>query len=194
MELDEIKIYILVLTHFEYIMFKAMFSCYSNVEVVRDEFEVFMNKYPDVECIVSPANSYGIMNGGYDAAILNYLGWSFEKQVQNFIFKNYYGEQLVGTSFLIDAPKNKKFIHTPTMILPEKILDHKVVYSAMRSTLMCALDNNIKSIVIPPFGAGTGLVPIDIVCQQMEYAYRQMINAVNRKYIYYDELVSGDFK
>ena len=37
------------------------------VEVVCDDFASFMLTH-DVECVVSPANAYGLMDGGYDAA------------------------------------------------------------------------------------------------------------------------------
>ena len=183
MKLENMKIYIITTSHLEQIMFKSMFKQSSNVEVVLNDFKKFMKEYPNVECIVSPANSYGIMNGGYDAAISDYLGWDFQEKVQKYIKHNFYGEQLVGTSFIIDAPKNKKLIHTPTMMLPEVIVDDRVVYQAMRSTLICALQNNVKSILIPLFGAGTGKVPINIVCKHMFNAYNQIVKAECGNYI-----------
>ena len=57
-----------------------------------------------VQCVVSPANSYGSMDGGYDAAIIDYFGIQLEKAVQKYILDNFYGEQPVGTSFTIDIP------------------------------------------------------------------------------------------
>ena len=177
MKLEKMKIYIITTSHLEQIMFKSMFSQYSNVEVVLNDFKNFMEENPNIECIVSPANSYGIMNGGYDAAISDYLGWEFQGKVQKYIKDNFYGQQLVGTSFIIDAPKNKKLIHTPTMMRPEVIVDDRIVYHAMRSTLICALQNNVKSILIPLFGAGTGRVPINTVCKHMVNAYKQIIKA-----------------
>ena len=184
MKLEEMRIYIITTNHLEQIMFRAIFEKYSNVEVVLNDFKTFMIKNPHVECIVSPANSYGIMNGGYDYAISDYLGWDFQEKVQQYIKDNYFGEQLVGTSFIIDAPKGKKLIHTPTMKLPEKIIDSRVVYNAMRATLICALENNITSIVIPLFGAGTGGVPINTVCEHMLNAYKQILDAQNGIYFY----------
>ena len=180
MKLENMKIYIITTSHLELIMYKSMFNQYSNVEIVLNDFKKFMKENPNIECIVSPGNSYGIMNGGYDAAISDYLGWDFQKKVQQFINDNYYGEQLVGTSFIIDAPEDKRLIHTPTMISPEIIVDDRVVYQAMRSTLICALQNNVKSILIPLFGAGTGQVPLNMVCKHMIDAYKQIIDTENR--------------
>ena len=137
-------------------IWKIYFRDEQDVEVVCCGFEKFMENY-NVECIVSPANSYGIMDGGYDLAITEYFGEELMKKVQKYIIRNYYGEQPVGTSFIIETGvKNIKLIHTPTMRIPAKIKEPMVVYQAMRTTLMTALENNIKSIVIPAFGGCCG--------------------------------------
>ena len=61
-----------------------------------------------MECIVSPANSYGLMDGGYDLAITKYFGKELMKEVQEYIIKHFHGEQPVATSFCIDIPNTKK--------------------------------------------------------------------------------------
>ena len=84
-----------------------------NVMPVRGFFDAFMDAY-DVQCVVSPANSYGIMDGGYDGAITRYFGDELQRCVQDHIINHYYGEQPVGTSFMVDIPgSDKKLIHTP---------------------------------------------------------------------------------
>ena len=60
------------------------FSSYADVEVVRDEFDRFMETH-NVDCVVSPANSYGLMDGGYDLAITNYFGEELMKKAQQYI-------------------------------------------------------------------------------------------------------------
>ena len=65
-----------------------------NVMPVRGFFDVFMDPY-DVQCVVSPANSYGIMDGGYDGAITRYFGDGLQRCVQDHIINHYYGEQPV---------------------------------------------------------------------------------------------------
>ena len=185
MKLNDMDIYIITYFYNDYKILKSKFDKCSNVKVVNNDFLLFMAENAEVECIVSPANSYGRMDGGYDAAISDYLGGDFQLEVQKFIKDNYYGEQIVGTSFIINAPKNKKLIHTPTMVRPEIIIDDRIVYFSMRSTLICALKNNVKSIVIPLFGAGTGEVPIKIVAKHMYDAYKQIIDAENGKYSVY---------
>ena len=55
-----------------------------DVEIVCEDFMLFMELY-DVECVVSPANAYGLMDGGFDLAISNYFGNELQKKVQKVI-------------------------------------------------------------------------------------------------------------
>lgn len=129
----------------------------------------------DVDCLVSPANSYGLMDGGYDLALSKMFGKELPNKVQNYIIENLYGEQPVGTSIIIDIPfTNKKLISTPTMRIPSPIKDYEIIYTAMRQTLICALKNNVEKIIIPAFGGATGMVPYDIIAKEMYKAYVQI--------------------
>ena len=153
-------------------------KCFENEDVVliNDSFENFMSKNK-VECVVSPANSFGLMDGGLDLAITNWYGPDLQKRVQQYILDNFYGEQPVGSSFIIETGKeNEYLIHTPTMQTPQPIEDPRVIYNCMRSTLIIAKKNNIKSILIPMFGGLTGKVRPDIVAKMMLAAYKQLQN------------------
>lgn len=44
-----------------------------SIIAVQDDFARFIDKRPEIDCIVSPANSYGIMDGGYDRVITDFL-------------------------------------------------------------------------------------------------------------------------
>ena len=169
------KIYLLDINKAIGEAFKREFKDYDEVEVVIDEFSHFMDAHNDIECIVSPANSFGIMSGGYDKAITDYFGKGVQIEVQHYIKENLFGEQPVGTSIIVDIPNtNKKLIHTPTMRLPSRILDPMVIYHSMRSTLIVAINNNIQSIVIPAFGGLTGQVKPDVLARYMRLAYEQV--------------------
>ena len=152
---------------------KKYFDGIDDVEIVNDYIQSYdLNK---VDCLVSPANSYGLMDGGYDLALTKMFGDQLQKIVQNYIIDNLYGEQPVGSSIIVDIPNtNKKLIHTPTMRIPSPIVDSEIVYTSMRSTLICALKNNIKSIIIPAFGGTTGMVPMEIIAKEMFKAYIQI--------------------
>ena len=160
-------------------MVKEWLKAFKNdkeVIVVEDEFEHFIDTH-DIECVVSPANSWGIMSGGYDLAITNYYGDALQKTVQRYIRRHLYGEQPIGTSIIVDIPNTKqKLIHTPTMQISKSIKDEFVIYQCMRTTLMTALDNKIKTIVIPAFGGHYGKVSPKVVATKMKEAYDQIVS------------------
>lgn len=54
---------------------ETLFAQEKNVEVVNARFE----DVEEYDCLVSPANSFGIMDGGMDAAIVKYFGPSLAK-------------------------------------------------------------------------------------------------------------------
>ena len=166
------KIYILECNDIKVNALKEAFKG-QDVEVVKGDFVSFMETH-DVECVVSPANAFGIMDGGYDLAIRSYFGYDLQINVQEYILNHYYGEQPLGTSFIIDIKDGKKLIHTPTMRVPSKIKDPLIVYQAMRTTLMCAKENKVKSIVIPFFGTGTGRVGMRMAADLMLLALKSI--------------------
>ena len=156
------------------------FDSAPEVEIVCDEFQHFM-EMRQVQCVVSPANAFGLMDGGYDLAITEWFGDQLQKRVQQHIIDHFYGEQPVGTSFLIDAGRDgHALIHTPTMRTPQRILDPQVIYQCMRTTLMCAAEYSIESIVIPMFGGLAGGVRPQLVADMMRRAYQQLKNPPER--------------
>ena len=155
---------------------KLYFASAPDVQCVCADFQAFVRSIP-VECIVSPANSFGLMDGGYDLAITEYFGNQLQKRVQQYIIDHYGGEQPVGTSFLIGAGKdNRTLIHTPSMRVPALIKDPVVIYQCMRSTLLCAQKHGVQSIVIPLFGAGYGGIHPAEIAELMWKAYLQVQN------------------
>lgn len=143
---------------------------------VCEDLEEFLAK-SDVECVVSPANSFGLMDGGYDYYITRHFGERLQERVQAYILKNYYGEQPIGTSFLIKAnDRGQTLIHTPTMQTPKPIKDPFVIYTCMRSTLICAKKHRVESILLPMFGGGCGETHPKIIAEMMRLAYDQIMN------------------
>lgn len=168
------QIYILDINDYKLDPVRELFADAPDVEVVCLPFHEFMEEY-DVECVVSPANAFGIMDGGYDEAITDWFGDQLQDRVQDYILRHYYGEQPVGTSFFLDADMDgQSLIHTPTMRYPHPIADPTVIYHCMRSTLMCARENGVESIVIPLFGGATGKVPPRVIAYMMHRAYEQL--------------------
>ncbi len=143
---------------------------------VKKILHLYGENQKEIDCLVSPANAFGRMTGGYDAVLSTILGWDFQKKVQKYIKDEFFGEQPVGTSFIIktDLP-NLSLIHTPTMRYPSIIKDDYMVYYCMRSTLLCALKNDIKTIVIPVFGGACGQVHPITAGERMRQAYDQIL-------------------
>ncbi|EIK1778910.1 macro domain-containing protein, partial [Salmonella enterica] len=95
----------------------AAFECYfqntDNVEIIRRPFETV----PEFDCMVSAANSFGLMDGGVDAAITTYFGTQLQRHVQKYIIQEYLGEQPVGTAFITETGDGEHpwLVHAPTM-------------------------------------------------------------------------------
>ncbi|EPS8871836.1 macro domain-containing protein [Salmonella enterica] len=164
----------------------AAFECYfqntDNVEIIRRPFETV----PEFDCMVSAANSFGLMDGGVDAAITTYFGTQLQRRVQKYIIQEYLGEQPVGTAFITETGDGEHpwLIHAPTMRVPLIIDGTDAVYNATRAALLAIFQHNksvaeykkIKSVVFPAMGAGCGQVPPDSVARQMRLAWDGFIN------------------
>ena len=150
-----------------------------DVEIVCDDFKHFVDTHPEVNMIVSPANSFGLMDGGYDAAITEYFGEELQEEVQRKIRSCWHGDQPVGTCLPVKIPffEGKFLLHTPTMRTPSAIADHSIIYTCMRTAILTASDISKSledSIVIPAFGAATGKVPYETVARMMWIGYAQV--------------------
>ena len=75
---------------------KIYFEGLPNVTIYQGYFE----SIPEYDCMVSAANSFGLMDGGIDLAISQFFGWELQERVQNRIIREWYGEQPVGTSMI----------------------------------------------------------------------------------------------
>jgi O-acetyl-ADP-ribose deacetylase (regulator of RNase III) len=153
----------------------AAFQTYPEVEIFNGRFE----QVPVFDCMVSAANSFGLMDGGVDLAITNFFGPALQARVQQFILKHYNGEQPVGSSFIVETghPAHPFVAHTPTMRVPMPIANTDNVYLAMKAMLQAVQDFNaagerIQTVVCPGLGTATGRVPFAEAARQMELAYR----------------------
>jgi len=75
------KIYLLDINENMTNAWETYFNEIDDVEVVNTSFDNFMFDYT-VDAVVSPANAFGLMNGGYDGAITQYFGEQLMKDVQ----------------------------------------------------------------------------------------------------------------
>jgi len=174
MNLTDMKIHIIDQSKEKLKYAELYFDGCDNVECVCGSLDAFLDTC-SVDCVVSPANSFGLMDGGYDLALTEYFGKQLQDRVQRYIVEHYLGEQPVGTSFIIESGHPGCFlIHTPSMRTPQTVKDPLVIYQCMRTTLMCAMQNNIESILIPLFGGGCGAVHPRLIAEMMWKAYVQI--------------------
>lgn len=142
------------------------------VSVVNSGFVDYMNNTDlEIDGIVSPANSFGIMDGGYDAAITEYFGTSVMRGIQNIIKDRYRGIQPVGMALSMKINDKVTLLHVPTMYFLSEITDIRIVFQCMLSTLIEADRNGLNSIIIPAFGNGCGKVRFCDVSRMMKVAY-----------------------
>jgi O-acetyl-ADP-ribose deacetylase (regulator of RNase III) len=155
--------------------FQEHFAQFADVEIINDRFEWI----PTFDCLVSPANSFGMMDAGMDAAIVRFFGIALEGAVKQRILSDYLGEQPVGTSLIVNTERAQHsfLAHTPTMRVPTSIKGTDIPYIAMRAMLLAIRQHNrthqtkISSVVCPGLGTGIGGVPHPEAARQMAIAY-----------------------
>lgn len=161
-----------------------VFSDYNNISAIHSN----IGQCRSHDCIVSPANSFGNMDGGIDRAIsymLNtiddrdYIGKKVRKEIQ----KRYRGEQPVGSCMIIPTDNNKfpYLAHAPTMRIPRNCVGTLNPYYAFKAVLCDILNFNeymasvggkkIKTILTTTFCTGCGEVPLRMALLQMKKAY-----------------------
>lgn len=173
MKVNEIKIYLLDYNQKMTSAWNNSFRGIENVEVINTTFEDFVASN-QVEVIVSPANAYGLMDGGYDLAISKVFGYGLQLKVQKAIIEKFNGEQPTAIVLNISINEFQQLYHIPSMRIPQKITDYGIIYQCTRAVLMEAINNNVKNIVIPAFGGECGMVPYVIIADMMRKAYDQL--------------------
>ncbi|QNH61433.1 macro domain-containing protein [Hymenobacter sediminicola] len=139
------------------------------------------------DALVSPANSFGYMNGGIDFAISKHLGWHLEKDLQRIIREKYYGELLVGQAEIVEtgSPLFPFLIAAPTMRTPMTITRGPNVYQSMKAVLLLlehgtlptgeSVKSKITSVAIPGLGTGVGQVRPLVCARQMRIAWEDVM-------------------
>ncbi|QDT47580.1 RNase III inhibitor [Symmachiella dynata] len=164
--------------------FRTRFADLPCVTVIETWFE----DLPPHDCFVTAANSFGIMNAGIDAAVVQFHGENLMQRIQNRILDEYLGEQPIGTAMIEPTGKvGYPFIaHAPTMRVPGSIQDTDKVYAATWASLLtvyrhnASSDEKINTVVFPAMGAGFGGVPYLEFARQMAVAYQHYLEPPHR--------------
>src|SRR5579871_2620928 len=87
------------------------------------------------DAIVSPANSFGFMDGGIDMVYTQRFGWGLQRRLQALLRAQYGGELLVGQAVVIETGDADYpwLISAPTMRVPMDINGTVNAYLAFRA-------------------------------------------------------------
>ncbi len=144
-----------------------------------------------VDAVVSPANSFGFMDGGIDMVYSQHFGLNVQRQLQNQIKHLHNGELLVGRSDIVETNDSRipYVIAAPTMRVPMVLSETVHPYLAARAVFLLIkhgvfptgslegerISDGIKSIAIPGLGTGVGRVPPEKCALQVREAIQHVI-------------------
>ncbi len=143
------------------------------------------------DAIVSPANSFGFMDGGIDRLYTQFFGPGVQQDLQQAIFELHHGELLVGAAEIVDTGHEQFpfLIAAPTMRVPQILTASLNPYLAARATLLLAkhgtfrlgqrtgeaVRDHVTSIAIPGLGTGVGAVDPTVCARQVKAAIEEVL-------------------
>ncbi len=151
----------------------------------------------DLSCdaVISPANSFGFMDGGIDMLYTQYFGWQVQERLQDAIRTRHHGELLVGQAEIVetDNPDLPFLIAAPTMRVPMILRDSVNSYLAARAALLLVkhgrfgggiyagekIDDYVGSIAFPGLGTGVGRVGPNTCAHQVRAAIQDVLLVPN---------------
>src|SRR5262249_35410456 len=144
-----------------------------------------------VDAIVSPANSFGFMDGGIDHLYSHRFGWEVEQRLQELIRTRQHGELLVGAAEIVETGNDRLpfVIAAPTMRVPMILTDTINPYLAARAVFLLirngtvpsgvlageAVSDAVSSVAFPGLGTGTGRVGPNTCAHQVRAAIEEVI-------------------
>ena len=145
----------------------------------------------EVDAVVSPANSFGFMDGGIDMAYSRHFGWGVQRRLQQKIRQHHQGELLVGTAEIVPTGDDRIpwLLSAPTMRVPMILTETVTPYLAARAVFLFrnhglvrepSMENLpanevVKSIAFPGLGTGVGRVPPSTCALQIRRAIEQFL-------------------
>jgi O-acetyl-ADP-ribose deacetylase (regulator of RNase III) len=163
--------------------FERAFRGLSGVAVAQTYFE----HLAEFDCVVSPANSFGLLDSGIDHSVSDFFGEALAQRVQERILDEFLGEQPVGTSLIVETghPQHPYIAHTPTMRYPAPAAETDSAYTAMWAALLAVRRHNrsspraIRLLACPDLGAAAGWMRSSETARQMAIAYRNFIHPLD---------------
>ncbi|XP_046326916.2 uncharacterized protein LOC124111296 isoform X2 [Haliotis rufescens] len=168
---------------------------------------------PSADALVSPANSFGFMDGGIDMVYSLHFGWQMQKRLQEIIRTEKHGELLVGDAIILptfeggakedsmdwsktnEGQSIKWLVSVPTMRVPMNVEGTVNAYLAFKAVILAVQRHNedasqekISSVLIPGLGTAVGQMPVSVCAFQMLQAYETFELDMNTSLISPEEL------
>lgn len=144
-----------------------------------------------VDAVVSPANSFGFMDGGIDHLYSRHFGWEVQDRLQELIRQRHHGELLVGAAEIVETNHDRIpfLIAAPTMRVPMILSESVNPYLAARAVFLLirncvfatgSLQGNpieaaVKSVAFPGLGTGIGRVSPATCARQIRLAIEEVV-------------------
>jgi O-acetyl-ADP-ribose deacetylase (regulator of RNase III) len=144
-----------------------------------------------VDAVVSPANSFGFMDGGIDLRYSERFGWDLQQRLQELIRTRHHGELLVGAAEIVETKCNHipYVIAAPTMRVPMILAETVNPYLAARAVLLLIrhgivpsgilagepVASAVQTVAFPGLGTGIGRVGPNTCAHQMRAAIEEVI-------------------
>jgi O-acetyl-ADP-ribose deacetylase (regulator of RNase III) len=144
-----------------------------------------------VDAIISPANSFGFMDGGIDMLYTQHFGWEVQERLQTLIKERHHGELVVGTAEIVTTNDLRLpyVIAAPTMRVPMILKDSVNPYLAARAVLLLVkhgifhsgplaggpISAGVESIAFPGLGTGVGQIGPNTCAKQVYEAIQEVI-------------------
>ncbi|WP_224241164.1 macro domain-containing protein [Hyalangium gracile] len=131
------------------------------------------------DAVVSPANSFGFMDGGIDLVYTYQLGPQVQERLRALLEEQHGGELPVGQAVIVPTghPDIPWCISATTMRVPTDVSDTVNAYLAMRAALLAVLEHNrrglepIRTVLCPGLGTAVGRMPPQRCARQMREAW-----------------------
>lgn len=172
-------------------------------EPLADAWEMFCGDLPgvrihrgsilDIECdaVVSPANSFGFMDGGIDAVYTRHFGTELHERVRALIQTRHFGELPVGLADVVETGNDRipYLIVAPTMRVPMVLKDSVNAYLAIRASILLVksgtfgsgpnrgepLNKHIDTVAFPGMGTGVGQLSPSVCAHQFRTAIEHFV-------------------
>jgi O-acetyl-ADP-ribose deacetylase (regulator of RNase III) len=131
------------------------------------------------DAIVSPANSFGYMDGGIDLVYLRRFGWELQTRLQTHLKTDHDGELPVGQATIVETFDTDipYLISSPTMRVPMNVVNTVNAYLAFRAAIRAIKQHNrdqpgtIQTVLCPGLCTAIGRMPAELAARQMAAAF-----------------------